>query len=238
MKTVLSILGSLVLGLSAQAQPKIYTLNFAENPPFTMLENGKEKGVAIHIVAKIFETAKVPYQFQNLPLARGMVAAKAKENTCVFPVQRAQSNEADYKWVSPIMVTHSVLLANPDFKTKITTLVDAKNFNIGVLRGSGDAEYLQSFGFNVIEANAQDQNVKKLLGKQIDIWATDALSANYFVKQAGNKTNAPREIYTFRRSLGSLACNAKMPTADIVKLQSSLDTMIKDGRLQKMMAAL
>jgi polar amino acid transport system substrate-binding protein len=238
MKTVLSILGSLLLGFNAQAQPKIYTLNFAENPPFTMLENGKEKGIAIRIVTQIFEAAKMPYQFQNLPLARGMVAAKTRENTCVFPVQRAQINEADYKWVSPIMVTHSVLLANQDFKSRITTLVDAKKFNIGVLRGSGDAEYLQSFGFKVIEANTQDQNVKKLMGKQIDIWATDALSANYFVKQAGNKTNSPKEIYAFRRSLGSLACNAKMPASDIVKLQSALDKMIKDGRLQKMMDAL
>ncbi len=238
MKTALSILGSLVLGVSAHAEQKAYTLDFAENPPFTMMENGKEKGAAINIVAKLFETAKVPYKFQNVPLARGMDDAKTKEYTCVFPVQRAQSNEAEYKWVSPIMVTNSGFFTNQDSKAEFNTLSDAKKLKVGALRGSGDAEYLKGFGFTVEEANTQDQNVKKLLGKQIDIWATDVLSANYFVQQSGSKDKAPKEAYTFRRSLGSLACNTKMPKADIEKLQATLDGMIKDGSLQKMMEAI
>lgn len=238
MKTALSILGSLVLGVSAHAQQKAYTLDFTENPPFTMMENGKEKGAAINIVAKLFDTAKVSYKFQNVPLARGMDDAKTKEYTCVFPVQRAQSNEAEYKWVSPIMVTNSGFFANQDFKTEFNTLSDAKKLKVGALRGSGDAEYLKGFGFTVEEANTQDQNVKKLLGKQIDIWATDVLSANYFVQQSGSKDKAPKEVYTFRRSLGSLACNTKMPKSDIEKLQATLDGMIKNGSLQKMMEAL
>ncbi|MBK7002507.1 MAG: transporter substrate-binding domain-containing protein [Rhodoferax sp.] len=238
MKTALSILGSLVLGVSAHAEQKAYTLDFAENPPFTMMENGKEKGAAINIVAKLFGTAKVPYKFQNVPLARGMDDAKTKEYTCVFPVQRAQSNEAEYKWVSPIMVTNSGLFTNQDSKAEFNTLADAKKLKVGALRGSGDAEYLKGFGFTVEEANTQDQNVKKLLGKQIDIWATDVLSANYFVQQSGSKEKAPKEAYTFRRSLGSLACNTKMPKADIEKLQATLDGMIKDGSLQKMMEAI
>jgi len=238
MKTALSILGSLVLGVSAHAEQKVYTLDFAENPPFTMMENGKEKGAAINIVAKLFGTAKVPYKFQNVPLARGMDDAKTKEYTCVFPVQRAQSNEAEYKWVSPIMVTNSGFFAHQDFKTEFNTLSDAKKLKVGALRGSGDAEYLKGFGFTVEEANTQDQNVKKLLGKQIDIWATDVLSANYFMQQSGSKEKAPKEVYTFRRSLGSLACNTKMPKSDIEKLQATLDGMIKDGSLQKMMEAL
>ncbi len=238
MKTALSILGSLVLGVSAHAQQKAYTLDFTENPPFTMMENGKEKGAAINIVAKPFDTAKVSYKFQNVPLARGMDDAKTKEYTCVFPVQRAQSNEAEYKWVSPIMVTNSGFFANQDFKTEFNTLSDAKKLKVGALRGSGDAEYLKGFGFTVEEANTQDQNVKKLLGKQIDIWATDVLSANYFVQQSGSKDKAPKEVYTFRRSLGSLACNTKMPKSDIEKLQATLDGMIKNGSLQKLMEAL
>lgn len=234
MKKVLSVIGSLLLAATAQAQQKAYTLEFAENPPFTMVENGKEKGVAINIVTKLFETAKVAYKFQSVPLARGMDDAKTKDYTCVFPVQRAQSNEAEYQWVSPVMVTDSGLFIPQDAKTVFNTLSDAKKLKVGALRGSGDAEYLKGHGFTVEEANSQDQNVKKLLGKQIDVWATDVLSANYFVHQSGNKGNAPKEAYIFRRTLGSLACNVKMPKADVDKLQTILDGMIKDGSLQKL----
>ena len=85
-------------------------------------------------------------------------------------------------------------------------------------------------------ADRLEQNLEKLLGKRIDIWATDVLSANYFVKKSNNKDRAPREALDFRRSLGSLACNVKMPKADVAKLQGSLDAMIKDGTVGKLTA--
>jgi polar amino acid transport system substrate-binding protein len=234
MKTALSILGSLLLCLPSHAQQSGYTLSYADNPPFSVFENGKAKGVAIDVVAKLFEKAKVGYKFQNVPLARGMEESKTSSTTCVFPVQRAQSNEAEYQWVSPIFVSKSALFVTQDSKVNLTTLSDAKKLSVGVLRGSGDADYLRGFGFAVQEVNSQDQNVKKLLGKQIDAWATDTLSADYFVQQAGEKQKAPKYALTFRKSLGSLACNTKVPKADIEKLQVALDNMIKDGTLEKL----
>jgi polar amino acid transport system substrate-binding protein len=235
MKTTLTMLGMMLLSVTAHAQ-QAYTLDFSENPPFSMVEAGKEKGVAINIVAKLFEKAKLAYKFQSVPLARAMADAKSTDFTCVFPVQRAQSNEAEYSWVSPIFVANSGLFVHPDSKAKFATLADAKKLKVGALRGSGDADYLKGFGFTVEEANSQDQNVKKLQGKQIDVWATDVLSANFFGKQAGGKDGAPKEAYVFRRSLGSLACNTKMPKADIAKLQAALDGMIKDGSLTALTA--
>lgn len=239
MKAVLSSLCSVVLlGLLSQAQASPYTLDFADNPPFTSVENGKEKGVAISIVSQLFERAKLGYKFQNMPLARGMEDAKSKDFTCVFPVQRSQSIEAEYQWVSPIFVAASGLFVDQGSTVEFATLSDAKSLKVGTLRGSGDSAYLKGFGFKVEEANTQEQNVKKLLGKQIDVWATDVLSAKYFVEQVeAYKGKAPREALTFRKSLGSLACNAKAPKAEIDLLQQTLDSMIKDGSLQKLTAA-
>lgn len=234
MKKVLSILGSLLISTACYAEQKTYLLEFAENPPFTLTENGKPAGVAVNIVAKLFEKAKVAYKLEAAPLARGMADAKAKDGVCVFPVQRAQSNEADYAWISPVVITNSALFTNPDSKEEFTALVDAKKLKIGALRGSGDAEYLKSFGYNVEEANAQEQNMEKLLSKRIDIWATDVLSNKYFVQKTNNKAKAPKEALIFRRSLGSLACNTKMAKADVAKLQNTLDGMIKDGTLEKL----
>ena len=234
MKKVLSILGSLIISTACYAEQKTYLLEFAENPPFTLTENGKPGGVAVNIMAKLFEKAKMPYKLEAAPLARGMADAKSRDTTCVFPVQRAQSNEADYAWISPIFITTSGLFVHPESKEQFVALVDAKKLKIGALRGSGDAEYLKSFGYNVEEANAQEQNLEKLLSKRIDIWATDVLSAKYFVQKSNNKARAPKEALAFRRSLGSLACNVKMPKADVAKLQNSLDAMIKDGTLEKL----
>lgn len=235
LKISLSVMGLLFVNSMAHAQNK-YTLNFADNPPFSMTEGGKASGVAINIVAKAFEKAKIGFAFQNVPLARAMSDAKSKEFNCVFPVQRAQSNEAEYRWVSPIYIASSGLYGSSDSTIKLATLVDAKSLRIGALRGSGDAEYLKSFGFTVEEANTQDQNVKKLQGKQIDLWATDVLSAGFFGKQAGGSAGVPKEIYVFRKSLGSLACNPKTPKADVDALQAVFDGMIKDGSMNALMS--
>lgn len=235
MKKASSVLGSLLLCLACHAQQTTYTLEYATgNPPFTMTENGKPVGVAITVVATLFEKAKLAYTLQEVPLARGMAEAKVKEFTCAFPVQRAQFIEADYQWISPIFVTDSGFFVHPQSKERFIALADARKRKIGALRGSGDAEYLKAFGYDVDEANTPEQSLEKLLNKRIDVWATDVLSARYFVQKAGGKDRTPVSALTFRRSLGSLACNTKMPSADVAKLQSTLDTMIADGTLDKL----
>lgn len=236
MKIALNILGSVLACAATQAYAAGYVLEYYENPPFALTDAGKPAGVAINIVKQMFERAKVPFTFESAPLARGMNEAKSKEGVCVFPVQRAQSNEADYAWVSPILITTSGLFTHPDSKEEFVTLADAKKLRVGALRGSGDAEYLKSFGFTVDEANSQEQNLEKLIGKRIDVWATDILSAKYFVGKSNSKDRIPRDTLQFRRSLGSLACNVKMPKADITKLQTTLDAMIKDGTIGKLTA--
>ncbi len=235
MKRALSILGSALLCVAAvHAQPTPYILEFSEERPFAWSENGKYFGVAINVVVKLFETAKLGYKLQSAPLARGMADARATERVCVFPVQRAQSNEAEYQWISPIFITTSGLYVAPDSREQFMVLTDAKKFVVGAVRGSGEAEYLKSFGFSVDEVSAQEQNVEKLLKKRIKVWATDVLSAKFFTQRLSSNQQGPREVLTFRRSLASLACHAKMPVADVAALQTALDAMIKDGSLQKM----
>ena len=140
MKTVLSISlwGCLGLSMASHAAPKPYTLAFAANPPFSMTENGRPQGIAINIISVLFEQARIPYQLVEVPLIRAMLNAKTTANYCAFPVQRAQSIEADYQWISPILMTRSGLFARPDFQGQLLTLADAKKMKVGVLRGSGE----------------------------------------------------------------------------------------------------
>ena len=234
MKTVLniSLLGCLFASVTSYAAQKPYTLAYTANPPFTMTENGKPQGYAVKIIAAVFAQAKIPYQFVEVPLARAMENARTTKSYCVFPVQRAQNIEAEYQWVSPILVTRSGLFARSDFNEQLITLDDAKKMTIGALRGSGDAEYLRGFGYTVEEATTQDQNIDKLLAKRFPLWATDAFSANFFMQKKG----ATKDVLTFRSTLSSLACNTAMSKADMSALQNTLDTMIKQGTLKKIAA--
>jgi polar amino acid transport system substrate-binding protein len=237
MRTVLNIslgaIASVLLSDISHATPKPYTLAFNTNPPFSSTANGQPQGIAINIISQLFQRAKLPYQFSETPLVRAMTNAKTTEKYCAFPVQRAQQIEADYQWISPILITHSGLFARQDFSRVLLTLNDAKKIKVGVLRGSGDAEYLKALGFSVEETNSQEQNLAKLRAKRFDLWAADNLSANFFIAQHGSKNAIAKELLTFRITLGSLACHINMPQADVAKLQATLDSMITEGVLQK-----
>lgn len=237
MKTVssISLAAALWMGsLAVQAGPTPYTLAYSDIPPFSTTDNAKPQGIAINVISKLFAKAGLPFQFLEVPLTRAMISAKTADRYCVFPVQRSQAIEAEYQWVSPILITHSGLYVRPDSNLQFTTLTDAKRLTIGVLRGSGDAEYLRNFGFSIEEANTQEQNLDKLFAKRFDVWATDVSSANFFIQKSGNKGKAPKQALEFRATLSSLACNIKMPREDMEKLQDTLDGMIKDGTLQKL----
>lgn len=238
LNTSLGFVGSMLLSCLAYAAPKTspYILAFNANPPFSSTQNGIPQGIAISMISELFQRANLSYQFIERPLVRAMINAKTTPKYCVFPVQRAQYIEADYQWVSPILVTHSALFARPDFNVSLLTLNDAKKIKIGVLRGSGDAEYLKSFGFLVEETNTQAQNLDKLQAKRFDLWAADRLSVNYFIQKRG-KQALVKEVLMFRSTLSSLACHVNTPKADVEKLQTSLDAMIKEGLIQKLTSA-
>lgn len=234
LKKFLCIFFTGMVCFAAHAQPKLYTLDFAENPPFTISENGKYSGVAIAVITRLFEKSGLSFQLALVPLARAMAEVKVRGMHCVFPAQRSQAIEADYLWVSPIFVTESGLFVKPDFKKDLNALIDARKLTIGSVRGSGEAEYLKALGYSVEETNSQEQNIKMLLSGRIDVWASDVLSMRHFVKKMGSQSAIPKEALVFRRALGSLACNNKTSRADIAKLQSTLDTMIQDGSLQQL----
>ncbi|QNM97950.1 substrate-binding periplasmic protein [Chitinimonas koreensis] len=239
MKKASSSLGSALLcsaatwASAAGAAP--YVLMFDDNPPFVIVEGNRYRGVALDVVARLFERAKLDYRWQQIPAVRGLELAKVQARKCVFPVQRAQDIEADYQWISPVLITHSGLFARPDANLPIHSLSDARGYTIGVLRGSGDAEYLKRFGYSVDEATTQGQNLQKLFTRRFDLWATDLLSAEHFRRQSPDG-QAPKELLVFRTSLGSLACNRKMPKADAARLQQALDAMIQEGTLEKLLA--
>ena len=230
----ISLLVGVVWGMShAVAAPASYTLAYSDNPPFSMTYAGKPQGTVVNLVSQLFNKAGLSYQLVDVPLARAMMNAQRSERYCVFPVQRSQAIEAEYQWISPILATSSGLFIRPDSPLQFTTLSDAKRLTIGVLRGSGNVEYLRNLGLNVEEANTQEQNLDKLFAKRFDVWATDVSSANFFIRKASNQGKVPKQALIFRATLGSLACNIKMPAQDFDKLQSTLDSMIKDGSMQK-----
>ena len=125
MRVSLTLLICLIC-ISAHATPLPYRLYSYDIPPFSMVNDGEFKGIAINIVRTLFSRTQIAHQFDSAPLARGLMMTETEERTCVFPVQRAQDIEAKFTWISPILVTRSGLFMNWAESRKLLAHGDAR----------------------------------------------------------------------------------------------------------------
>lgn len=228
MKAIISFALSVLLMTSSMAHAEFTILTTAA-PPYVS-EDGKS-GISIDIVKELFKRSNLTYNFKTTPLARALDQAASKPNHCVLPVQRSQEKETVYKWISPILVTQSVLFSLDNSKLDLSVLIDAKEMNIGVLRGSDEEAYLKGFGYSKVqEANDELNNAKKLGSNRLDLWATDSILGPYYAKKAG--TSIKQQI-SFRSTLRALACHISTSDETVDLLTKNLKAMYSDGTVKK-----
>jgi len=222
---MMSILASLV-------DATTFTLLTEELPPYSIRDSGT--GVSIDIVSQLFTRAGYDYEIIIVPWKRAMHMSLSDENTCLFPMQRNQEREASYHWISPILISQTAFYTRKDSPHKLITIDDAKELVIGTYNGSAAAEYLASWGYNVITTPRDAPNILKLMKKRIDVWAADTLSAKYLAKK--HKITNMKEQLVYFSTLRALACNIKVPEIKVNNLQQELKKMYTDGTIENIMA--
>ena len=76
-------------------------------------------------------------------------------------------------------------------------------------------------------------NAKKLVSGQIDLWATGDPAGRYLARQDG--VNGLKTVLRFNSAELYLALNKDVPQATVAKLQAALDQMRKDGVVDEIM---
>lgn len=88
---------------------------------------------------------------------------------------RLPDREKLFKWVGPIGPDDWILLAKADSKITLETLNDARKYKIGAYKGDAIAETLTKQGLKPVVVLRDQDNAKKLVNGQIDLWATGIL---------------------------------------------------------------
>ncbi|CAH0536320.1 substrate-binding periplasmic protein [Vibrio marisflavi] len=231
-KWIVKFMLTVALLFSTAVQAETFTLLTEALPPYAYKSNGQLKGVAVDIVSQLFRNAGFDYKVRIVPWKRAYTIAYEQSNTCVFPVQRNQEREAEFHWVSPLLITQTAFYTNANSKVEIRTLNDVANLNIGSYLGSATAQYLESQGFKVEETTRDEQNILKLKSKRIDVWATDVLVANYLLKQEKLSKEIKNRLAYFS-TLRGLACNKTASSSDIDRLSDELRKMYLDGSVER-----
>lgn len=231
--------GSLVVltGVArAEVDPNYSVVLLTENfPPYNMAVNGKNfaqeeniDGIAVDIVKEMFKRAGVQYNLTlRFPWDRIYKLALEKPGYGVFVTARLPEREQLFKWVGPIGPDDWVLLAKGDSPLSLTSLDEAKQYRIGAYKGDAISQYLTEKGVEHSTSLRDQENARKLMAGQIDLWATGDPAGRYLAKQEG--ISGLRTVLRFDSAELYLALNKEMPDEIVAKLQAALDQMRAEG---------
>ena len=228
----------LLLTGAAQAEiPSHYRMVLlTENfPPYNMAINGKNfaqedniDGIAVDIIREMFKRAGIPYNLTlRFPWDRIYKLALEKPDYGVFVTARLPERENLFKWVGPIGPDDWVLLGKSDSSISLNSLDDARQYKVGAYKGDAIAEHLVEKGLEPITALRDQENAKKLMAGQIDLWATGDPAGRYLAKQEG--ISGLKTILRFDSAELYLALNREVPDEVVHKLQAELDKMRQEG---------
>jgi len=238
-RLLFALVGTFVVlagGARAEVDANYRMVLLTENfPPYNMAINGKNfaqednlDGIAVDIVREMFKRAGIPYNLTlRFPWDRIYKLALEKPGYGVFATARLPEREALFKWVGPIGPDDWVLLGRSDSPITLRNLEEAKRYKVGAYKGDAIAEHLIQQGLQPITALRDQENAKKLMAGQIDLWATGDPAGRYLAKQegiAGLKT-----ILRFDSAELYLALNREVPDEVVQKLQAALEQMRSEG---------
>lgn len=226
----------------AENSPDTDLVLLTENfPPYNMAKDGKNfakdeniDGIAADIVREMFKRAGLTYSLTlRFPWERVYKQALENPGYGAFVMARLPDREKLFKWVGPIGPDDWIMLAKADSKITLETLNDARKYKIGAYKGDAIAETLNKQGLKPVVVLRDQDNARKLVSGQIDLWATGDPAGRYLARQDG--VTGLKTVLRFNSAELYLALNKDVSEAIVAKLQAALDQMRKDGVVDEIM---
>lgn len=234
-----SVLLGLVMGAAvarAELPPDYKVVLLTENfPPFNMAVDDKNfardegiDGISADIVREMFKRAGINYTLSlRFPWDRLYRLTLDKPSYGLFSTTFTAERQPLFKWVGPIAKTSWVLLSAPGNKLQIKDLKDAGQYRIGAYKNDAVSQHLESIGLKPANALRDQENVKKLIKGQIDVWATTDPVGRYLAKQEG--VTGLETVLRFNEAELYLALNKDTPDEVVQRLQKALDELRAEG---------
>ncbi|AIC17532.1 MULTISPECIES: substrate-binding periplasmic protein [Pseudomonas] len=245
-KRLLLVLASASVLFAASARaaqtPDTSLVLLTENfPPYNMARNGKNfaqgeniNGIAVDIVREMFKRAGINYSLTlRFPWERIYKLALEQPGYGVFVTARLPDREPLFKWVGPIGPDDWILLARDDSKIALQSLEQARKYRIGAYKGDAIAETLAKQGLKPQVVLKDQDNARKLVGGQIDLWATGDPAGRYLARQEG--VTGLKTVLRFHSAQLYLALNKEVPDETVARLQAALDQLREEGVVEEIM---
>ncbi|WP_083329739.1 ABC transporter substrate-binding protein [Pseudomonas sp. D2-3] len=233
---LLAVSSLFVLPAQAELPPDYKVVLQTENfPPFNMAEQNKNfardaniHGVSTTIVREMFKRAGIAYTMTlRFPWSRVYDDTLAHANYGLFSTSMSEARRPLFKWVGPIAKVEGVLVAADPKITNLASLDQARQYRIGSYKDGAVSQALERAGLQPSNALRDQENIAKLTGGKIDLWATTDPVWRYHANQAG--VSGLRTVLIVDRSDMYLALNLETPDEVVDRLQQALEQMKAEG---------
>lgn len=224
---------------SAFADEKLYI--FTENyPPYNASTTGQGfahnendiTGICTDMVKTMMKRVDYEYVMKMRDWSRAYDWVQGRENHALFCTARTDEREDEFQWVGPLASIKWTLFAAPDSNIKVESLEDARQYKIAGYKGDVMSDYLVSEGFDLVMNVSGEQNPRRLVLGQADLWVTDGL-VGPLVAEAEHDITGLKPVLVFRETPMFLAVSNETGTAIVEDLQAALDEARDSGALDR-----
>ena len=175
---------------SAAAPFKVLTSDY---PPYSFVEGGVQKGMAIDVLKEVFARMNVPLSIEFVPFARAVKMFQRGEVDGIFPFSR-RDDRLSYTLFpqEPLVADSHVLFVRADSNIRFTgNLSELAGYSFGRQReafnGQVFTDAVEKGSIRNIQ-DVQDQRhvVLMLVASRFDIAVGPSKVVHYFAKETGN----------------------------------------------------
>jgi len=237
-RAVALLSATLALPLSALAANGPLRILGADAAPLFFRQNGVITGFCAEVVKDIQRRIGDGTPMQVVPWVRAYRTALAGENVVLACPKRTPARESLFKWVGPLLETHTHLYALRSAGLQLQTLEDARKLD-GILlpREFYSYDYLAAAGFTNLEPVATSRvMLTMLLAGRRPAMVTDSEQLAALLEQAGVPADTVVPVLPLMNTQSFLTFPRDTPEAQVAQWRQALNAMKQDGtfaRLQK-----
>ncbi|KXI27114.1 substrate-binding periplasmic protein [Paraglaciecola hydrolytica] len=231
---------------SAQAEDKQKLLIYTEDfPPYNFVEDDKVVGISIDIVKLLCQATQVKCEFILQPWSRAYTNTLNKTNAGLVTISRHAKRESQFQWVGPLVSSQAYLYRLTERNDiNIHSYQDALKYTVGIPRNDVYETILLSKGFikgvNLLDFSYKQEMNELFFKGKLDLIVGSAFTQPYQLlasKQNSAAVMTPALEFEVPELQGNhLAFNLKVDPKLVAAMQSTLNSLVKQGLIQPIIA--
>ncbi|MCW7753639.1 transporter substrate-binding domain-containing protein [Desulfobotulus sp. H1] len=208
--------------------------------PLCGVVDGEPVGITVEILKEATAYGAPDFIFRmDVPWVRAqmLVQQPGSEVNAIIPFSRSRQREDTFKWVGELVQTQFRFYSY-ERKNPINSIDEARELNIGVVRGHAIIPLLQQQGIvRLDETRNAEINAQKLLYKRLDAMADSDFIALHNWRQIGQNTqNLQEGIAIGDITRVYIAAGLHFPYDTAKNIADALGRMKQDGKMEEILS--